>query len=112
MANANFELCIASDSRVAKSTFATLSIVELLYFNKLARFVLCYNHLCYALAVVYNKLFLRKIYENYANLTTIVSVNSSGSIQYGYAMFQCKSTARAHLGFISNGKSNVQSGWH
>ena len=70
------------------------------------------NHLSYTLSIFYDKILDRKINEDDAYFTPIVSINCSRRIQHGDAPFDGKSASRAHLCFVSWRKGDVESRRH
>ena len=60
---------------MAISSFATIRLVKYLNGLKVSLFVPCNHHLGNALAILYNKIFLREINQHHTDLTTIVGID-------------------------------------
>jgi hypothetical protein len=89
---------------MSESTGTALGFIKSLNLDPFSLLMTGYDHLCDALAVIYGKILLRQIYQDDAYLTTVIGIDGSGSIQYGYTLLYGQTAAGADLSLESGGK--------
>ena len=95
-----------------EATFATLGLVENFDLFPYGLFVSGYYHLANSLAVFYNKIVRREIYEYYTYLATIVGIDSAGRIKHGYALLDSQATPGTYLSLVSLRQGNEKTRRH
>ena len=97
---------------MAKTAFAAFRVVECFHGFPLGRFVARHHQLGYAVAIGNGERFGREVGHDNAYFTPIVSIDGTGSVEQGDAMFESQSGARPHLCLIAGGQGNTQARWH
>src|SRR5690606_3859209 len=77
-----------------------------------SRFVPGNDHLGDAIAIIYRKILIGKIDQQYFDLPPVVGVNGSRGVQYRDPGFESQAAPGADLGFVSQGKLHEQAGWN
>ena len=67
---------------MSETTRAAFRFVQYLNFFPYSLFVARNDHLCNTLPIFYDKRLGRKIYQDDANLTTVICIDGTGRIQY------------------------------
>ena len=90
------------------AAFAAFSLVQHLYGHELALFVPGDDHLCDALSVVHDEIFLREVYQQHAHLSAIVGIHRTRRVQHRDPFLQGQSAARSHLSLVACRQGDVQ----
>ncbi len=91
-----------------KSACATLGFGKDVNLLPCDLFVAGDNHLCDTLSIFYDKIFARKINQDYADFAPIVCINCARSIQHADATLDGKSATGAHLCFVAGRQGDVE----
>ena len=75
---------------MAIASGAALCVVELFHKFYLGLLIACYHHLCYALAWLNGEGLCREVYEQHAELATIVGIDGAGGVEHCYAVLEGK----------------------
>lgn len=76
---------------MAITTCSTLRLVKFLDESEVHLLVACNDHLCYALTIVYDEIFLTEVDKQHPQFATIVSIDGSRRVQDGDTVFQRES---------------------
>ena len=95
-----------------EAAFTTLGLVENSDLFPYGLFVSGYYHLANSLAVFYNKIVRREIYEYYTYLATIIGVDGAGRIKHGYTLLDSQAAPWAYLSLVSLRQGNEKTRRH
>jgi multisubunit Na+/H+ antiporter MnhB subunit len=88
-------------SGMSKSSGSSISFAQHIYFQPLSLNVLCNNHLTNTFAIVYYKIFVRKINQNNANFAPIIGIDVTGELSTVIHVFIALNHSRANLRFVT-----------
>ena len=94
---------------MSETTRAAFRFVQYLNFFPYSLFVARNDHLCNTLPIFYDKRLSRKIYQDDANLTTVICIDGTGRIQHSNPFLQSQSAPRTNLRLKSLWQSYEQS---
>ena len=89
--------------RMSKAAFATLCFIQCLYGKKITLLILGNDHLCYALAILNDKVFLTKINQNNTDFTAIIGIYNANLIGGCQSSFTGNSASRIDKSRIALG---------
>ena len=99
-------------SCMSKSAGATFGVGELFHLDDVGLLVAGNDHLGDTLAVAYDDVLLREVYQYHAYLAAVVGVDGARRVEDGDALLQRQAAAGTHLRLVSCGQLHEEAGLH
>ena len=99
-------------SSVSETAGTALGVRQLFHLNNLRLLVAGDDHLGDALAVAYDEILLREVYQYHTYLAAVVGVDGAGRVEDGDALLQCQAAARTHLRLVARRQLHEETRLH